>query len=562
MNKVSMKGLIFLSFMVCSNASETSQQSSNDHPLVLQANFSQESNKIGTVFDFFDVAVRTERGNPKSKPATFGRTPQVNTVRMLGGWFNQNISGDTYQWNGQDYVYHFEPATQRIDSWLQNDWDIFQIVLDNPPWAFQRGYTFVEQADGEHYLQKDRVGVYGNGLPPNDAKAWNDYIQAFLRHLVNQYGKEKVASWRFRVGSEIDTRPQHWSDTRQAFFNHYKNTVSAIHAVIPDAKVGAHFREATHVSKYVDYTGNTENAYAPYFVEWAKQNNVPYHFLAISYYPHITHEHEMDMQEVYHNQIAPILDHPDFNAEASFEIHEYKFIVKMKRAGFVSVATSHNSAFFAMLSKMLLEKNIREVFQWGNAHGGNFSPEAMTQLALHDMVGNALYKNTLQGKPVVKGNRVDGIFTQLPSNKGFDVITFNFNKRDFSYQKAEPLHLSLKVNKAGQSKFEYRVAQIDKSTNPEQMFFSKYPKANAFERDGGWRLEKSHPTGSIQDVLNEEGQALFRQYRKKLGKVNSLEWSQWKKGKTHRSNHGHSIIDIASDIPSFAVQKYQIRWVD
>lgn len=533
--------------------------------LSLTADFSDAKQQIGTVYDFFDVSVRTERGNPLGKPATFGRKAKVNTVRMLGGWANQNTQQDTYQWDGEKYVYNFEAATKRINAWLNNDWDIFQIVLDNPPWAFQRGYTFIEVPDGTNYLAKDRVGVYGNGIPPNDAEAWNQYIKAFMQHLVDTYGKEAVLTWRFRIGSEIDTRPQHWAATRQEFFDHYKNTVEAVKAVLPEAKVGTHFREATHKSKYIDYTGNKEDAYGPYFVTWAKQHHVPYDFLAISYYPHITHPHETDMHEVYETQIAPILEHPDYNPNASFEIHEYKFIVKMKRAGFVSVATSHNSAFFAMLAKMMLEKNIQEVFQWGNMSQGSYSPEAMTQLALYQMLGNRLYSNTVVGKPAIAGNRVDGIFSQKADGSGFDVLSFNFNKDDMAYQMPEQVLVSMQVAKPAGTKFKYRVAQIDQTSNIEQLFYATYPKATISQSDGGWRKDEAHATASASNALNEAGLKAYQHYldknRAKNLKINSLSWGEWRTATTLESDKiSGSVIAISNTVPSFSVQKYQVRW--
>ena len=70
----------------------TSQQ--NEIELILTADFTSDKEKLGKIYDFFDIAVRTERGNPKSKPATFGRKAKVNTVRMLGGWYNQDLTGD------------------------------------------------------------------------------------------------------------------------------------------------------------------------------------------------------------------------------------------------------------------------------------------------------------------------------------------------------------------------------------------------------------------------------------------------------------------------------------
>ncbi|MFP3425740.1 GH39 family glycosyl hydrolase [Pseudoalteromonas sp. SIMBA_162] len=533
----------------------------NEMTHTFTADFTSDEAKLGEIYDFYDIAVRTERGNPKSKPATFGRKAKVNTVRMLGGWYNQDLTGDTYIWDGEKYVYNFKAATDRIDSWLESDWDIFQIVLDNPPWAFQRGYNFVNEPDGIHYLAKDRVGVYGNGLPPKDAKAWHNYISAFIKHLVSTYGEEKVNNWRFRIGSEIDTRPQHWAATQEEFFKHYQNTVLAIKSVLPNAIVGTHFREATHKSKYIDYTGNTEDAYAPSFVSWAKQNNVPYDFLAISYYPHITHPHEMDMHEVYQTQIAPILEHPDYNDDARFEIHEYKFIVKMKRAGFVSVATSHNSAFFAMLSKMMLEKNIKDVYQWGNARDGSYSPEAMTQLALIDMVGNTFYRNIRGVTQSISGNYIDGIFSQNSNNQNIDILMFSFNKENMEYQAPEPISLSLNVGKPVGTKFKYRVAQIDNASNIDQLFFADHPNAMIPQSQGGWRKDDAHPTASATNALNEAGLKVYKESLPKYGKINTLNWSEWRTSVTKESKGAStSLVEIDNTLPSFAVQKYQIQW--
>ena len=379
--------------------------------------------------------------------------------------------------------------------------------------------------------------------------------------MVKSYGKEQVLSWRFRVGSEIDTRPQHWAATMQQFFDHYQNTVMAIKSVLPDAKVGTHFREATHISNYIDYTGKKEDAYAPHFVAWAKANNVPYDFLAISYYPHITHAHEIDMDTVYKTQIAPILEHPDYNPNASFEIHEYKFIVEMLRAGFVSVETSHNSAFFAMFAKMLLEKNIKEVFQWGNTSSGSYSPEAMTQLALNDMVGNNLHRNQVVGDALFAGNVIDGIFTQRQDHSGFDILTFNFNKNNLAYQAEESIRLSMIVNKPRGTKFQYRMAQIDQTTNIDQLFFTEFPKAVLAESKGGWRKDDAHPTASAINALNETGVSIYHQHKNKYGKINTLNWGAWQKARTTSGNKVDiSVIEIKNQLPSFAVQKYQIRW--
>ncbi|WP_371193787.1 hypothetical protein [Glaciecola sp. SC05] len=535
---------------------------SQTNHVTLSVDFSKSANATGEVFDFFDVSVRTQNASVNSIPAKFDRRAKVNTVRMLGGFFNKDLQADTYKWDGENYVYDFKQATNRIDAWLGNDWDIFQIVLDNPPWAFQRGMVFVDEANGKDYLSKDARGVYGNVLPPNDPVAWRMYISAFIQHLVNTYGEEMVRSWRFRVGSEIDTRPQHWAATRQEFFDHYKNTVEAVHAVLPEAKVGTQFREASFKGRYVDYTGNTEDAYAPHFVEWAKANDVHYDFIAISYYPHIHKPQELDMALVYAHDMAPVQRHPDWSPEASFEIHEFKLISKMQRGGFVSVATSHSSSFFAMMAKMVLENGIAEVFQWGNVRKGEYIAEAMTQLALHSMVGNHLFVNQRTGEPKIANNRVDGIFTQKPDKQGFDMLLFNFNATDLSYQAPESIRLVLNVDFAEGTAFNYRLANIDASNNHNDLFYADFSEQLISQSKGGWLVDDIHATSSPNKRLSNAGQIAFTQAKQSYIKNNRLLWSDWQSLKVSTNGSGQSQIVIESTLASFGVQRIEVLLAD
>jgi hypothetical protein len=553
--------IVFLLLWQLSNAI-ASEHPSKTEPLVLSADFTDQNEHVGEVFDFFDVSVRTQNASANSIPAKFGRRAKVNTVRMLGGFFNRDVEADTYKWNGKEYVYDFAQATKRIDTWLEKDWDIFQIVLDNPPWAFQRGYKFVAKANGKDYLQEDARGVYGNVLPPNDPIAWNNYISAFIQHLIDTYGKETVMSWRFRIGSEIDTRPQHWAATRQEFFEHYKNTVEAVHSVLPNVKVGVQFREASFKGRYVDYTSNTEDAYAPHFIKWAKANNIHYDFVAISYYPHIHKSKELNMEHVYEHDMAPIKEHPDWNLDASFEIHEFKLISKMQRAGFVSVSTSHSSAFFAMLSKLVLEKKVSEIFQWGNARNGDYISEAMTQLALHSMLGNQIFRSHVLGESKIAGNNINGIFTQTPDKAGFDILLFNFNADDLSYQASEHVNIVLNVDIPMESEILYRVANIDASNNHIDMFYAQFAEKLTLETEGGWLIHDIHPTAAPNKRLNQAGQNAFKKAKKAYGKSNQLQWNERHRVSIKKSELGQTQLIIPSQITSFGVQRIEVRQAD
>ena len=294
---------------------------------------------------------------------------------------------------------------------------------------------------------------------------------------------------------------------------------------------------------------------------WAKANNIHYDFIAISYYPHITKPHELDMNEVYKHDIAPIQQHPDWNANASLEIHEFRLISKMLRAGFVSVSTPHASSFFAMLSKMILENNIKEIFQWGTGRNGSYIPELLTQNALYPMVGNHLFTNHVSGQPAILGNRIDGIFTQQANQSAYDILLFNFNATNNDYQASEKTQLSLTINAPAGTAFRYRIGNIDSNNNSTQMFLNDYPKANQLMANGGWRKPNVHNTASISTALNDVGNQVYlkNQNKYKISKEKMILWGEWQQGYTTGNDKKTSEITLISELPSFAVQKLEIN---
>lgn len=531
-----------------------------DQPVIeLHSDLTDSSQAIRPIHNFWSVNARTERASLQSNPPHLIGKPKVNTVRMLGGWRNKDLNGDAYKWNGSNYVYDWKVLTDRIDGWISSGWDIFQIVLDNPPWAFQHDMTFVEEPDGVHFLESDRNGVYGNVIPPNDPQAWSEFIEALMHKLVATYGREQVLKWRFRVGSEIDTRPQHWAGTMEEFFAHYKNTIDAVHAVLPTAQVGTHFREASYQGKYVDYTGKKESAYGPHFVAWAKQHEIPYDFLAISFYPNAKKAADADMAEVYAHEIAPIKDHPDWDSAASFEIHEYKFISQMLRANFVGVTTSHGAAYFSMLAKLSIEKDIREIFQWGAHNEGLYSPDAMAQQVLQSMVGDTAYQNRKTGSTRHETTLIDGIISKRSTGDGYDALVFSYNPASPSYEPAESIRLALQVPLPRGTLFSYRVTRVDRETFGINRYFRDHPKTDILTSEGGWRNPDIHLTASPLQALNEEGVDRFQETAKDYLKYNDLSWSEWKAGLTSGDSAQSSRIKISDEIPSFAVHKYEIR---
>ncbi len=74
--------------------------------------------------------------------------------------------------------------------------------------------------------------------PPRDYAAWDKMIHAFAAHLVERYGLEEVAHWKFEVWNEPNL--DFWAgEPKQAtYFELYDHTARALKAVSPRLQVG------------------------------------------------------------------------------------------------------------------------------------------------------------------------------------------------------------------------------------------------------------------------------------------------------------------------------------
>lgn len=532
--------------------------------VVLSSDFSNPANKQGEIYDFWNTHNRLPPYESINVPAFGMEGASINCVRMLGGWAKKKepqLYYDPYKWDGENYVYDWEPLLKRINVILDSGIRLKQLVLDNPPWAFQRDITFVEERDGVHFLEEDRIAIYGNAVPPNDPDAWHAFIKATIAKLVETYGYEQVASWRFRVGSEIDTRPGHWIGSREQFFEHYKNTIDAVHAVIPEAKVGTQFREATFTGeKYTDYLGNVEGSYAGAFIEWAKENDIQYDFIGTSYYPFYDKEDSVDMERVYREQIEPIQRHPDWHPDALFEIHEFWGLSQFRNGEFVWLSNSYSSSLFASISKMVLENNIRQIHLWGNIRDGLVEPNVLTQKALRSMLGQDRYANHAHGEPAIEGNMINGIFATDTEAKHYDALIFNYNKKSIAYQEDETVVSEFKVAAAPKTEYKYRIANYGKDECAFQQFAVDFPKATKHESDGGWIKDTYDTNGTPYIMLIQEGVETFEQNTHRYTHLNELQWSKWKTICTQAiDGEDASVVKIQTQLPSFAFQKIELR---
>jgi len=424
------------------------QQHLVKHPLILAAILGLASHAAAQITLSCDYTSPGARGEPihdhwnvsnrispmRSFAMPVGENPRINIVRPLGGKSKNGkmlVEEDTYKWDGTKYGYDWEPLHQQITV-IQKRAVLHQLMIDNPPWAFQRGLNL----KGE-----DAIETYGNAWPPNDPTAWSQYIQDMLKELVSTYGRETAEQWRYCIGREIGTKG-HWRGTMLEFFEHYRITERAIHSMLPNAKVGTHFLWAS-----------SENSFGPDFVKWARKNKVRYDFIGVSFYPFYNRTNRVDLDHVYKADFAPIKDIPEWNPAATLEIHEFALITKMSAAGnsYDSAPAKYQESFAVMLAKMMVEHGLRDVFRWGSGEG------RLAEQSLRSMQGNRFYNNSQTGKPATKGNRVNAVFAHDESGNQYNIMIANYSA-DPRSDKAESIQFKTILPVAAGSTMQYRIA--------------------------------------------------------------------------------------------------------
>ncbi|MHA7943613.1 alpha-1,4-L-rhamnosidase [Formosa sp. 3Alg 14/1] len=412
--------------------------------IVLQTDFTDSENARQNIDYHFNVFNRITPLNGVKIKTPLGK-PRVCIVRPLGGIVKNgkpDISKDSYKWDKKSKTFYtdFTVLKNQMDGVFNSGYAIHQIVLDNPSWAFQRN------KNGELVADSLKVSTYGNAEPPKDYNAWSNYLKDVLKFLVNTYGEESMLKIQFNIGREIGT-PSHWSGTKEAFFEFYKISSSAIREVLPTAKVGTHF-----------LWGSSKNAWGTDFVKWSKANNVHYDFIGVSFYPFYNKPDRTLFKEVYAKDFAVIKDIPEWHKNAKLEMHEYALIKSLNKAGnaFENAPKAQQNSFIVGLMKMFYEHNMQNVFQWGQ--GTNFEA---AQESLFSIQGQTYYTSTKNGKPLLETNDVDAIFIKDVYNNIYNIMAYNYNANP-NATTDEHLNLKAKLDVPPGTKVKVRFALYNK----------------------------------------------------------------------------------------------------
>lgn len=415
--------------------------------ITLSADFTNAANMKNPMPYHLDVYNRISPVNGFNLPDNANAS--LCLVRPLGGIIKNggvDLTRDTYRWNEvtKKFETDFTSLKTQIDHVLDAGFSIFQIVLDNPSWDFQRN------DDGSLPNNTYKTSTYGNAEPPKNTDAWAQYIRDVMNYLVTTYGQSEIEKIQFGVGREIGTAG-HWTGTQEEFFRFYKKTLEAIQTVLPKAKVGSHFLWGSAGAK----------SWAPAFVRWCKTNNISYHFVGVSYYPFYHRAARTNFTEVYKNDFSVIKDVPEWDSHAKLEIHEFALIKSLNSAGnaFDSADDNHQNSFMVGLMKMFYENNMENVFQWGD--GTTYSPAREHLLALKN---NVYYSNKKTGNQKLNSNYVEGIFARSFSDNRYSIMAYNYNASPTS-NTTENLTLSIKLPVSGNTNYRVRSGVYNKSNN-------------------------------------------------------------------------------------------------
>lgn len=533
--------------------------------VTLSTDFTDEANENTALYNIWSIANRISPENGSNvRPGL-----KMNTIRMIGG-INKIVNGvrmkdldfDTclYDSINNQYVYNFDLLTARLDNIINSQTEIHQIVLDQPPWAFQHGYTFIPEGtiDYVNFRENEQISTYGNSLPPADQVAYHDYIVALMTELVNNYGEEMVLSWRFRVGSEIET-PDHWYGTKQDFIEHFENTESAVRSVLPNAMIGLHTRAPGFLyqnGSVLNYKGEPFASFVEDLIEYCFDNNVQYDFWGISDYVVLPNSNLRNMSTKYNGLFADLINHPKWNTNAIIDLMEYATVTTMDGAdgnGFINAETSHAEVvelYFSNIFYKNKDNGLDLIYRWGNRIGSQDPPGISI---LNSMNGKVHYTTDISGTPVTSTNDIDAIFAKHDSATEYDVLIYNYNNSSLNYVDSETINVSFTSELPEGTTLYYRNISYDKTNNKLQNFLEE-------NSGSGYVQSGFDDKGDPNRTLTAAGLTAYEAY----DNPNPHQFSSWNSIVTTARSDGEpgSMISVDTEIASFAFEKFEFRTED
>lgn len=78
----------------------------------------------------------------------------------------------------------------------------------------------------------------GWAYPPTDYGKWEELVYQWVRHCVERYGREEVATWYFQTWNEPNLPQYYWGGTKAQFFRLHDTAIAGVRRALPEARVG------------------------------------------------------------------------------------------------------------------------------------------------------------------------------------------------------------------------------------------------------------------------------------------------------------------------------------
>ena len=119
--------------------------------------------------------------------------------------------------------------------------------------------------------------------PPKDYKLWDEMIAALATHLVQRYGLEEVATWKFEVWNEPNLDFWGGRPNQSTYWELYDHTARALKSVSPRIQVGG--------------PSTAQAAWVTPFLQHTKAENVPVDFVSTHVYGNDTADNVLGTNE-------------------------------------------------------------------------------------------------------------------------------------------------------------------------------------------------------------------------------------------------------------------------
>jgi xylan 1,4-beta-xylosidase len=126
---------------------------------------------------------------------------------------------------------------------------------------------------------------------PKSIKKWSNLVSEFVRHCVDRYGIAAVEKWYFQVWSAPELSNVFWYDSKESFFEFYKETFQAVKKVSPSLKVGS--PGVLPINNYEWFEG---------FLSYCTNNSIQLDFIASHIYTNADPQNKTIPREILSNE--------------------------------------------------------------------------------------------------------------------------------------------------------------------------------------------------------------------------------------------------------------------